>query len=583
MKRAASTKWKIAAICVAAIGLVVLVGVDFRTLGDAGPMPRPIDFERDDFMIFSGDYEAQLADGFRPRSDVRPLGISPPVDWNMDPFDDRNWRFQLHSWRMLNPIWAQWYGRDWERLQAEIMPWIQDWYDYHVNKGNASDFEWYDMAAGYRAQHLAMLLQLQRQGLIKLNPRQSMELAELARLHVEKLRDPEYITHGNHAIIQLHGLRLLCLAWLDQACRGEEAYTAKLMQRLLDTQFGEQGVHTENSPGYHLFALSKFSSLRPELYPPIAEEFDRVLNEARDVAPWFTRPDGSISAMGDSAGSGARFPPAAVPDCTTTTPAGTCVISRDLTAGGYAIIRSAPGAKRSTASMLIVGGASVPPGSHDHADELGFELFEGGRLLFSDAGKYSYNKDAWRNYFISDRAHNVVGIQGRAFAPHETLTRGSMLERMGVDGNIYVVEGYVERADGFTHRRVFRYQPSESLVVSDEVDVPDGVAPVSYWHFAADLDVEESGGNIQIFDNDVAIATMALVEGNCEAVVVNGRGGDWIQGWISESYLRKVPAAVVEYRCAEGVTRIVTRIDFVHTGGAKAVASAKPSAKGDLH
>ena len=226
--------WSVAAIVLAVgAGLFLL-----RSGMQAGPLPQSIDLKKSDFMVFGGNYDNQMREGFRPRADIAAVRLTHPVDWNMDPFHDRNWRYQLSAWRMLNPIWARWYGRDWSRLVAEVMPWVHDWYVYHVVLKRSSDFAWYDMAAGYRAQHLAMLLHLQKEHLIALTPEQLSEVRTLARLHMRKLRDPTFVTHGNHGIFQIHGLRLLCLSWPDAACRGEEAYSSRLMADLLHSQFG---------------------------------------------------------------------------------------------------------------------------------------------------------------------------------------------------------------------------------------------------------------------------------------------------------------------------------------------------------
>jgi hypothetical protein len=531
----------------------------FRQGRHAASLPTPVALQKSDFGIFGGDYRVQIRNGFRPRKDVSPIHLTHPLDWNMDPFKDRNWRFQLSAWRMLNPIWSRWYGRDWKRLGDEVMPWVHDWYDYHVIRRKASDFEWYDMATGVRAQHLAMLLWLHREGHLALTPDQLREVQALARLHIEKLRDPAFITHGNHAIFQIRGLRLLCLAWPDDACRGEEAYSSRMMAKLLRSQFGADGVHTENSPAYHLFVLSIFGRIRPALYPPIQQEFAHTLAEARDVAPWFTLPDGQVVPMGDSAGRGVDFAGGTVPMCSSRDRLGSCIISKDIVVGGYAVVRSAPGTDRSKASMLIVGGASMAPKSHDHVDELSFVLYEDGRPLFIDPGKFSYNHDRWRRYFESDRAHNIVGLEGKSFSPKDTVTDGSALQKMTVQNGIYTITGKVERK-GLVHSRHLTYRPGQWLKVADHVVAAKGMSPVVYWHLAADLQAVVEGTSVAVMGDGAVLARISLQKGDCKPVIVKGRDGDAIQGWLSPSYMKRLPAAVVEYHCAADVQDIRTRI-----------------------
>ena len=164
--------------------------------------------QKADFDVF-GSSRVMNAKGFQPRTDAQRIALKLPLDWGMDPLQDRNWRFQLQAWRMLGSAWSAGYGKDWRGLQKAIMPWVLDWHDFHVTRRLHSHFEWQDMAAGLRAQHLAMILHLQSIKKFALTPEQLAVVEELARLHISKLRDPDFISSGNHAIFQLVGLRLL--------------------------------------------------------------------------------------------------------------------------------------------------------------------------------------------------------------------------------------------------------------------------------------------------------------------------------------------------------------------------------------
>ena len=50
-----------------------------------------------DFDLFRGKNTTHpflINQGFRPRKDVEPWQFSIPIQWNADPFNDRNWQFQ---------------------------------------------------------------------------------------------------------------------------------------------------------------------------------------------------------------------------------------------------------------------------------------------------------------------------------------------------------------------------------------------------------------------------------------------------------------------------------------------------------
>lgn len=515
---------------------------------DAGVhLVTPI-LRRHDFNVFRAGYAEQVDHGFKPRRDTRPVRLELPLNWDMDPLNDRNWCFQLHAWRMLQPIWTEFYGRDWGRLKGEVMPWIRDWHSYHVQQGRKSRFMWYDMATGLRAQHLALLIHLQQQGRIQLEGPDQQRVDELAALHIAKLRDASFISKGNHGIFQLVGLRLLGVVWNGRPeTEGEEAYTSQQMRELVESQFGPDGVHVENSPAYHNFAIIHFGRIRPELFPSIAGLLARTLASAREVAPWFSFPDGSIAAIGDSEGSGQEFSHSCGPDAESSSKWGDRVLMRDLSRGGYVSIRTDPQAPPHRQEMLIVKGQAFTL-SHAHADHLGFELFAHGRPLFVDSGKYTYNKCKWREYFTSDRAHNVVGLAKRSFSPSDTGLGSSGLEPVRHEDGVYKLEGKISRGPDFVHRRVFQYRPGASLKLREEVLAPVGRAPVAYFHLAEHLDAVVEPDAVAIFSGGRRLATLVYPSREFEAHLVRGQEKPAIQGWVSPTYGERRPATAIELR-----------------------------------
>lgn len=516
--------------------------------------------ERGDFNVFRAGYAEQASRGFRPRSDTRPIRLKLPLDWNMDPLKDRNWCFQLHAWRMLQPIWSEFYGRDWDRLKSEVMPWIRDWYAYHVRQRRKSAFMWYDMAAGLRAQHLALLIHLCQQGSIHLDEDEAAEVEQLAAMHIAKLRDPSFISKGNHGIFQLVGLRLLGIVWKGRPeTAGEEAYSSDQMRALIESQFGPQGVHVENSPDYHNFAITHFSRIRPELFPSIANVFERKLREAREVSTWFTLPNGSVAAIGDSEGNGRGLTRACVPTAVSRSTWGDRVIMRDLSDGGYVAIRTDLDTPPHREEMLIIKGQAITT-SHAHADHLGFELYAHGRPLLVDSGKYTYNKSKWRSYFTSDRAHNIAGLADRSFGPYETDLEATGLTSVRHEDGHYLVNGQVSRGGCFVHRREFIYLPGDRLILSDEVEVPEGSVPAAYFHLAEHADAVIVADGIEMLVGGRRVALLVYPEDQFQAQIVRGQEDPRIQGWVSPSYGKLRPATVIELIAKEKLDSWVTQI-----------------------
>lgn len=518
---------------------------------------------KEDFDIFRGDYHQQREGGFRPRNGSPPVRLELPLDWAMDPLNDRNWCFHLHAWRMVDPIWREFHGSDWDRLRAEVMPWVRDWYRFHVVEMRVAPFSWYDMSAGFRAQHLAMLLSLHHSGSMKLSKPDVKVVRDLAILHHDRLRDASFIAPSNHGVFQILGLRLLgaaCESYPEFA--GEPAYSSKMLLRLLGTQFDERGVHVENSPEYHGLILKQFGRLRPELFPSISSPLAKMVRKAREVLPWFTLPDGRIAPIGDSEGLGAGLGVRAKGDHQITSGDGHPVLIRDLARSGYVVVRTAAEVPEQDASMLIMRGRS-PSITHAHVDGLSIVLFDRGRILLTDPGKYTYAKGAWRDYFTSDRAHNVVGVKGTRMGPHHLPPASEdMLEVAEVAGDSVRLDGSVTRRDWFRHSRSVRYVPSRRVEVVDRISARDDDSPVVYWHLAPGIDAERAQGGVNIYDNGAFLARLSTSDPKIKARLVYGQEEPIIQGWVSSRYGKKVPASVIEFHCPPGTSVVETTIEL---------------------
>lgn len=516
---------------------------------------------RTDFQVISAERDQPLEAGFQPRVDLPPYPLAPPLDWDMDPFGDRNWRFQLHAWRMLNPAWRRFLDESPDpALFDESIAMMLDWHRANILSAPASEYAWNDMAAGLRAQHLALVYTLMDEGLASLAAGQLETIDALAREHVRRLRDEAYLSDMNHAIFQLHGLRLLCAARPGiEGSEGELEETGLRMLALVRSQFGPCAVHTEDSPFYHQFAVQRFRKIRVGLYPNVADQIIAIIEAANEVTPWLTLPDGRFAAIGDTEGEGVAFKPdSSFPDAGRTA-TGIPVVARDLCAGGYAVLRSHPDTVPGDAFMLIVNGSSWRGSGHDHADGLGFELFSGGAPLLVDSGKYAYEGDQWRAYFLGDRAHNVAGLAGVTFQPSDTLPRGSALVGMKAMDGSWEIEGRLSRKNRLEHARVFRYTPDRELALLDEVNVAAGDQVELRFHFHEALALELVEPNQVLVRRDgQPVASLRVEHPDVVLSLHRGQEAGGILGWRSPSYRQKVACSCLLATFPPGPVRVRT-------------------------
>ena len=159
-------------------------------------------------------------DGFKPRKDSKPYSLVIPIDWLSDPFNDRNWMYQLHAWRMLEPYFNRGRVEDLNYI-SEI---INDWLSFE--KKNSSKWLWYDMSTGLRALKISLYLKICYE---KRVDHQISDLDYLLHEHLMHLSNPKELNSGNHGLFQLHGLKSLAYILGSDAKKAYDIKDIKLM------------------------------------------------------------------------------------------------------------------------------------------------------------------------------------------------------------------------------------------------------------------------------------------------------------------------------------------------------------------
>jgi len=420
--------------------------------------------------------------GWRPRPDRPAVPFTLPFDWTADPFADANWRFQLHAWRPLDVyIGLHCRGGD-AAAYRFLIDAMLDW-GRAESRGRRKTAFWGDMAAGIRAAKLAYVLSQPEFG--QESRLRQAAVIRLARRHLARLRDPDFIARSNHALAQIHGAAALCHVaphWPE--AEGGKAYVSDLLSRLLLSQFGRRGVHLEHSPGYHFFALREFRRMAETGWFDNAD-LDRTIRAAARAAPWFVFPDETSSAAGDSSPIRRPVPAPVVKDP---------VVGRLFREAGYGVVRAAWGRPANKSPMLLVT-CGHHSNVHKHADDLSFELFDWGRRLFVDTGKYSYSASPMRDFSVSARAHNTIDLalgrddNGLALTP----PAGGGLTGMKRTRWGWVISGRIERpAIGVAHQRRFLYRPGQWLILLDRVTADEPRDLTAWLHLHPSVHAEET-------------------------------------------------------------------------------------------
>jgi hypothetical protein len=429
--------------------------------------------------------------------------LEPPIDWLLDGEESRSRRYELHTLTWLKEALARHAaGGDVETL-AVARDVALDWARAHQGRDEAdgqSEFAWYDMAVGLRAPYLAYVL---RACLAErmLEDEDALLLVEAAERHgAELTAGGNYAAGNNHGLFQDEGLYLLArlLPELPAAPAWRELALTRLRATLGATVSLADGAHLEHSTAYQFAIVDLVARLAanvselPELPP--------LLDRMRRTAAWQTTPGGRMAQLGDTddlpAPQWARRAAAELYGM------------RTLPEAGQAFVRDG-------GSYLAVS-AAYHGAAHKHADDTGFLLIEGGKVILGDAGRWGYYEDEpERRHARSAAAHNVLTLGGEDFGWRGAEPYGSGLESAGEGEGWYTfgLRNPLLAAAGVAHHRVLTYRPGSALVISDEARSDVEREYVRRLHLGPELEAELVGDNrILITGKGVAATLTELTE-----------------------------------------------------------------------
>ena len=232
----------------------------------------------------------------------------------------------------------------------------------------------------------------------------------------------EYLSNIDNYSNYNHGLMMdLALLGLVNVLKGNgidfpDFFQSNLIERLnssLLRDMTEDGVHVENSPGYHFWIINFYKKINKpllELDKNLAEKCEKVLNKALEYAKYITRSDGSVPAIGDTHASLKSTPSHTLSSKFFSD--SNIVIFRDLDDKVWASFNS--GYKTHV---------------HKHADDGSFNLFYKGKDIFFDPGFLNYESSEDSLMIKSASFHNTVrSINNKVEITKQDLN-GSILDK----------------------------------------------------------------------------------------------------------------------------------------------------------
>ena len=404
----------------------------------------------------------------------QPVWQGDPTDWTADPFKDKNWRFQHHTLRWLNPLrWAALAGD--EEARAEWVRVVNSWAESNVPASKTkSDFAWRDMADGNRAIQLSLGAPL-----VGSEDRWYVGLLEY---HRDWLMDPDHIVGRNHGLHQHSGL-LVVGAVLRDRTAVETAVSR--MRDQFESTFDSQGTNDEGSSLYHQHNIVWWSQAwdraqNEGMTVPVAVA--ERLESAGNVLAHIAMPNGQLPQIGESARGKVRSGLSDVTDFVASEghkgkapEEDTLILDR-----GYISSRSGWGQTRplvEESHALIRYGEELR--AHSHYDRGSLHIYAGGQQWLIDSGFHSYHSVAPENRYLKSReAHNVASIIGRK---HDNTAPVELAASRVTDE--YHDFALIDRGygDDELSRRIVYFVKADCWIVSDRVSSEDDVQVSQNW------------------------------------------------------------------------------------------------------
>ena len=165
-------------------------------------------------------------------------------------------------------------------------------------------------------------------------------------------------------------------------------------------------------------------------------------------------------------------------------------------------------------------------------------LYGYGRRLIDDPGLFTFNIDAWRDYALSRRAHNVVTVPR---STHDATVRTRLVRATTSathDDTSVSNPGY--KGVAYTRRVIFSHQLGY-MIVEDQLTSPGSRRFEQLWHLDAGLRPVVTGSDVRT-QGDGASASILQLIGRPKIDVVTGQRRP-IQGWVSFGTRRADPSA----------------------------------------
>lgn len=480
-------------------------------------------------------------------------------DWTEDPFEDRNWQWRWHQWEFALDLLHAWNQDGETKWLYHLLDWIDSWIDSNLDNPPRKEMAWHDHVTALRLRNMLLTWEACIDAGI-LDEVRGASLLRAMTYHARLLCEEWFfMRHTNHGYDQMMVLYEFSVA-IPELSESQSCRTLALERLVAEIEFcfTKDGVHIENSPGYHQMMLTRLIRFPTTLaaYGEVMKdgEYDEIIERGMDFLAWITRPDGKLPTIGDTGSVQLDRLLANAPTEIESLPLlfvssdgeegeGPESMFRIFPESGWAIFRDgwSRGDELTQALHLVLksGFLSI---FHRQDDDLHITLFAYGSEWLLDGGLFNHNEnDPRRIHLRSPRAHNIPVLEG--IQPHRDPARGrAETGLVALDGNRSGVIAHTGMYPGFRVERTLEMTGVRSLRIVDTIELVNEKAVAGLegihvrFHLPQSLQFELDDDSVRALRDDGRVLTIRAVRG-CNGVTQRtGIYDDVIESWVSPSY-----------------------------------------------
>lgn len=470
---------------------------------------------------------------------LKPVSFSLPFDWDcsFDLGDMFLYRVQTFKFLLYLCDYHEDSGNiDTLKLACNI---LENWLEHFSStapKGMTERFSsslasniyvWHDHATALRAENWLLFMEYCQEnapnfwaGKQKLKAQITKALAKHGNILAE---DAFYSARCNHGIEQARMLLRLAeepslTSWPEA---DQPSWRTIAIARLTDefnTCFTSEGVHKENSPGYHVFVFKILLNILADPHLKAVHEilntkFDLMARQALEYIAQIIQPNKRLPIIGDTehlpVTDGFRAALGATEEYAHYLYAATAgqkgrmpaIVNKVYPESGWAIFRNSWSKKTYPDMLHLVCKAGCLVRYHHQLDEGQFVLFARGEHWFIDSGFFDYNRssDIFK-YIRSRKAHNVPNVFGAKLKDFDERVQSWRMDSWSeTPGNAHVsmINSIYENV---TLKRRIDYSGEFDITLTDEIECNDktsrGVQLL--FHVPKDKQITTKGNIINI-------------------------------------------------------------------------------------